>query len=129
MRGLPDTDIPVRFVGDGIKIYNHLGSEELNKLIIQSEYILARSGYSTIMDLIKLKRTAILVPTPGQTEQEYLGRYLHEKKWMYSVPQKNFNLEKTLRDFQKVKLELPEMPDSPLETVVKDFLNKISLQH
>ncbi len=129
VRGLPDTDMPVRFLGDGIKIYNHLRSEELNKLIIQSEYILARSGYSTIMDLIKLKRTAILVPTPGQTEQEYLGSYLHEKKWMYSVPQKNFNLEKTLRNFQKEKLELPELPDAPLETVVKDFLNKISLRH
>jgi hypothetical protein len=128
VRGLPETGKPVPFIGEGIKIYNHLGSEDLNKLIIQSEWIIARSGYSTVMDLVKLKRTAVLVPTPGQTEQEYLGRYLHEKKWMYSVPQKNFNLEKTLRAFQKIKLEIPEMPDSPLETVVKDFLDKISLQ-
>ena len=129
VRGLPDTDMPVPFIREGVKVYNHLGSEDLNKLIIQSEWILARSGYSTVMDLVKLKRTAILVPTPGQTEQEYLGRYLHDKKWMYSVPQKNFNLEKTLRAFQKIKLEIPEMPDSPLETVVKDLLNKISSQH
>ena len=70
-------------MNEGIKIYNHLPADKLNELLIRSEYIIARSGYSTIMDLAKIQRNAILVPTPGQTEQEYLARYLHEKKWMY----------------------------------------------
>jgi UDP-N-acetylglucosamine:LPS N-acetylglucosamine transferase len=112
---------------EGIKIYNHLLSDELNNLINESGFIIARSGYSTIMDLVKLKKNAILVPTPGQTEQEYLGHYLHEKKWMYCVSQKNFRLEKALTMFQKEKLILPCVPDSNLKQVVEDFLSKISL--
>jgi UDP-N-acetylglucosamine transferase subunit ALG13 len=125
VRGLPGEEHSIPFLAAGIKIYNHLGSEDMNRLLVESEIILARSGYSTIMDLVKLKRSAILVPTPGQTEQEYLGHILHEKKWMYCVPQKNFNLEKTIQAFKKSDLKLPEMPDAPFEKIVRDFLMKI----
>jgi predicted glycosyltransferase len=127
VRGLPGSELPIPVMREGIKIYNHLLSDELNNLINESGFIIARSGYSTIMDLVKLKKNAILVPTPGQTEQEYLGRYLHEKKWMYCVSQKNFRLEKALTMFQKEKLVLPYLPDSNLQQVVEDFLSKISL--
>lgn len=48
--------------------------EELIDLIIQSEIIISCFGYSTLMDLIALQRSAILVPTIGQTEQEYLAK-------------------------------------------------------
>ena len=47
--------------------------KELMELIIQSEIIISCFGYSTLMDLIALQRSAILVPTTGQTEQEYLA--------------------------------------------------------
>jgi UDP-N-acetylglucosamine:LPS N-acetylglucosamine transferase len=82
----------------------------LNELLNNSEYIVARSGYSTIMDLLAVKKNAILIPTPGQTEQEYLGQYSHEKKWMYSVAQKNFNLQAAMNDFKKAELVLPDVP-------------------
>ncbi|HEY4934991.1 MAG TPA: glycosyltransferase, partial [Puia sp.] len=85
-----------------------------------------RSGYSTIMDLVQMKKNAILVPTPGQTEQEYLGRYMNEKKWMYNVPQKNFNLKNVLSAYQKMEMKLPEIPESNLYQLVKDFLMEIS---
>jgi hypothetical protein len=126
VRGLPGTELPDPIVREGLKIYNHLPADELNKLMITSEFIIARSGYSTIMDLVTLKRNAILVPTPGQTEQEYLARYLDEKKWMFSVPQKNFNLENVLNLYRKMKLELPEIPESNLYQLVKDFLVEVS---
>ena len=32
------------------------------------------------MDLHKLEKKAVFIPTPGQTEQEYLANYLKEKK-------------------------------------------------
>ncbi len=99
----------VPFIRDGLKIYNHLPAEELNELLNRSEFIVARSGYSTIMDLVNLKRNAILVPTPGQPEQEYLGRYMHENKWMFSVPQKKFNIENVLSEFKKAELVTPEI--------------------
>jgi hypothetical protein len=75
---------------------------------------------------VKLKRNAILVPTPGQTEQEYLARYMHEKKWMFSVPQKKFNLKNILNIYQKMEMNLPGIPESNLYHLVKDFLMEIS---
>jgi hypothetical protein len=39
------------------------------------------------MDLISLSRTALLIPTPGQTEQEYLAEYLAEKGWFETITQ------------------------------------------
>jgi UDP-N-acetylglucosamine transferase subunit ALG13 len=126
LRGLPENERPVPFIRNGVSVFNHLSADRLGKIISGSTFIIARSGYSTIMDLVRLKKTAILVPTPGQTEQEYLGHYLNEKKWMYSVQQKNFNIEAAIADFQKAELKLPDMPLSGLENVLDDFLKSVS---
>ena len=81
------------------------------------------------MDLLKLRKNAIVIPTPGQTEQEYLARYLHEKKWMYYSPQKDFDLQNTLSAFKNSTLQFPEISDSPLALVVEDFLKEIALRN
>lgn len=96
VRGKPGSlDNPI--VSTNITIVNHLGSTELQTVMTSSAMIVARSGYSTIMDLIKLNRRAILIPTPGQTEQEYLASYLAEKNWFMTCDQQSILL-KTLRD-------------------------------
>ncbi len=73
-----------------------LNSAELQTVIQQSSVIIARSGYSTIMDLYVLGKKAIFVPTPDQTEQEYLARRCKEKGIAYSMPQDSFNLKVAL---------------------------------
>ncbi|MBN2669574.1 MAG: hypothetical protein JXR60_10130 [Bacteroidales bacterium] len=66
-----------------IKCFNILNTADLNYLLSLSETIVARSGYSTIMDLIRLDKKAILIPTPGQPEQEYLADHHKTKKsWL-----------------------------------------------
>jgi uncharacterized protein (TIGR00661 family) len=75
-----------------IRIYNHLRAEELQKEIAQAAYVISRSGYSTIMDMAALQKKTILIPTPGQTEQEYLAGYLAERKMAMCISQKNFSL-------------------------------------
>lgn len=62
-----------------IEIVNFLTSEELSKAINSSDFVIARSGYTTIMDLAALQKKAFFIPTPGQTEQEYLAKRLKEK--------------------------------------------------
>ncbi len=57
------------------KFFNHLNTKELHQYILKSKLVVCRSGYSSIMDLTVLGKNAILVPTPGQTEQEYLAEY------------------------------------------------------
>jgi UDP-N-acetylglucosamine transferase subunit ALG13 len=70
-----------------ITYYNHLSNEETVKLLRESDTIITRSGYTTIMELISLGRSALLIPTPGQTEQEYLAESLSQKGWFRSVLQ------------------------------------------
>lgn len=62
-----------------IEIVNFLTSEKLSQAINSSGFIIARSGYTTIMDLAALQKKAFFIPTPGQTEQEYLAKRLKEK--------------------------------------------------
>lgn len=74
-----------------ITFYNHLDTSQLKEIIVTSEWIITRSGYSTIMDLLALGKTATLIPTPGQTEQEYLAEYLTGKGWFSTVSQDKLN--------------------------------------
>jgi uncharacterized protein (TIGR00661 family) len=69
--------------------YSHPDEEKMLKLITESKTIITRGGYTAIMELISLGRGAILIPTPGQTEQEYLAKYLASKGWFISVKQKD----------------------------------------
>lgn len=75
------------------KIINFLASTELENAINQSEIVLARSGYSTIMDLAVLGKKVLFIPTPGQFEQEYLAEILDEKLIAPFSTQQNFKVE------------------------------------
>lgn len=100
VRGLPginDASLTPTVISDNIQIKNHLTLKELNLAIEQSEKVICRSGYTTVMDLIKLQKKAILVPTPGQTEQEYLGMNLMKQKLFYCVQQDEFLLNEVIR--------------------------------
>ncbi|MFH2141374.1 MAG: glycosyltransferase [Bacteroidota bacterium] len=95
VRGMPNK----KFIKSNamVDVKDHLNANEMKSAILNAKYIISRAGFSTIMDLIALKRNAILIPTPGQTEQEYLAEYYHEKSVFYSVKQKKFNLETALK--------------------------------
>ena len=96
VRGLPGTEKKIQIENRNVLIHDHLSAELLNKLMQQSVNIIARSGYSTIMDLVTVQQKAILVPTPGQTEQEYLATYLMEKKLFFSCSQENFSIQQAI---------------------------------
>lgn len=97
VRGLPESAEQLPGI-NGVTIVNHLPAAELNIAIQSAEWVICRSGYSSVMDLLRLKHKAILVPTPGQTEQEYLAAYLHSKGIFFTVKEKIFQLEKHLRE-------------------------------
>ena len=61
-----------------VTVYNFMSSEELQEYILKADELICRSGYSSIMDLHALGKllNATLIPTPGQTEQEYLAKYI-----------------------------------------------------
>lgn len=93
--GKPDAPKTVIRSGN-ITFYNHLPSSEMKDMISGSESIISRSGYTTIMDLISLNCSALLIPTPGQTEQEYLAEYLSEMGWFATITQSEIQAETSL---------------------------------
>ena len=79
-----------------LSIKSHLKGKDLNTAILQSELIICRPGYSTIMDLAKLEKKAFFIPTPGQTEQEYLAKNFMQEKICFAQKQSKFDLEKAI---------------------------------
>ncbi len=82
-------------------VVNFLTTEKLQEAIEQSEIIIARSGFSTVMDLAALSKKAIFIPTPGQTEQEYLADTLMKKKIAFSIPQNKLNVLTGINESKK----------------------------
>lgn len=81
---------------DNITIYQHLSSEEQISIMAESKLIIARSGYTTMMEVASLGKNALYIPYKGQTEQEYLAEH-HEKLGnYYSVSQRELNLERDI---------------------------------
>ena len=124
VRGLPGSPSIIPSTGM-IEFYNHLPAEELNKEIAMAEYIISRSGYTTVMDLVKLKKKSILVPTPGQTEQEYLAGYLMQKEIAVSVNQKTFSLTAALQKAANFNYRFIETEDEKLKVAVKEFVQAL----
>ncbi len=83
-------------VEGGVTIVSSMNAHELNDLLLRSACIVSRSGYSSVMDLAALGKRAVLVPTPGQTEQEYVAQRLREQKIFYSEDQNTFTLARAL---------------------------------
>jgi uncharacterized protein (TIGR00661 family) len=95
VRGLPGDRQSLRVSGN-VTVYNHLPSEEMYDILLNAGVVISRSGYSTVMDLMRLKKKSIVIPTPGQTEQEYLAEHLMKYHLAYSVSQDKFELQQAL---------------------------------
>lgn len=84
-----------------IHFHNHLSAEELNNEAMKAELIIGRTGYSTIMDIAALQKKSILIPTPGQTEQEYLADHLMKKRFAFCINQNEFSLLKNIEEARR----------------------------
>jgi uncharacterized protein (TIGR00661 family) len=125
VRGLPSEQEKLNLPGN-ICVYNHLVADELSQKINQASVVISRCGYSTIMDLAVLKKKSILVPTPGQTEQEYLAKHLMEKKFALCINQKKFHLKAALNLSSFFNYDFTSFPsENLLENAVDAFLAQI----
>nr|WP_256259905.1 glycosyltransferase [Winogradskyella luteola] len=84
---------------ENISIYNFMTSQELEIALNESEMVLSRSGYTSIMDYAKLEKKAFLIPTPGQFEQEYLSEKFSSEGIAPSCKQDAFEI-KMLNDIK-----------------------------
>jgi hypothetical protein len=72
VRGLPEASEQLS-KRKNIIFKNFMDLQELSKAMSDAPLVICRAGYSSIMDLLKLNKRAILIPTPGQSEQLYLA--------------------------------------------------------
>ncbi len=75
-----------------VTIFSHVARREMALLFNRARFIISRPGYSTLMELAELGKPALLIPTPGQTEQQYLASRVLQKGWYYSVQQNAINI-------------------------------------
>jgi hypothetical protein len=105
IRGLPLSEKIIPST-EQVIFYNHLPAKYLNEEIGKAEFIISRSGYSTVMDIAALQKKSLLIPTPGQPEQEYLATYLMKKQFSYCVKQDDFSLLKNLKEAEGFQYKL-----------------------
>ena len=103
-----------------ITSYPHLETTSFMELLSKSELIICRSGYSSIMDLYFLQKKVLLIPTPGQTEQEYLAKYHQETHAIYNQKQGEINLKEANFNFIQPKTMIKK-------NQLEEALNNINL--
>ncbi len=92
VKGKLESDQKIEQIGN-TTFYNYMQTEQLEKTINESEIVISRSGYTTVMDLAKLEKKAFFIPTPGQFEQEYLASKYKYEGLMVSSKQGKFKIE------------------------------------
>lgn len=109
-----------------VLFYNHLPAAEMKKIVTGSRSIISRSGYTTIMELISMNCGALLIPTPGQTEQEYLAGYLVEKGWFQAMSQ---NELKTGISLPSTEAKWPSGMIGQSKILLNNALNELLKEH
>ncbi|CAN5670265.1 glycosyltransferase [soil metagenome] len=123
VRGRPDENGQLPSSNKRI-IKNHLATTEMQNAFLQSEYIISRSGYTTIMELLSLGKKSLLIPTPGQTEQKYLAQRLMQQQWCYSCNQED-DLLYQIQQAEKMEYIGPNLGVPVYEKVIDDFLKNL----
>jgi UDP-N-acetylglucosamine:LPS N-acetylglucosamine transferase len=111
---------------DNLEIHGYLTAEILNKKMAACDVIVARSGYSTIMDLAKMGKKAVFIPTPGQTEQEYLVEHL-KSHGIYWKMQDDFELKNVIEKMDVLKvLKMENGNEDLLKIAISEFVFPIT---
>lgn len=93
-----------------VTVYNHLPTEDLQQLVLQSQLIVSRSGYTTVMEMAALGKKMLLIPTPGQTEQEYLAARLQQMQICRAAKQQGLDLANELLQARSQAWETITLP-------------------
>lgn len=83
-----------------VQWYGQVTKQALEPLLQKASMVISRSGYSTLMDMVVMKKKAIIIATPGQTEQEYLALHLHNQGVYFQAVQKSFNLTAAMEEIK-----------------------------
>lgn len=123
VRGLPQASRFIPSTGD-IRFYNHLDSHNYAAEMQKAQWVISRSGYSTIMDIAAMGKQSILIPTPGQSEQEYLSQYLQQKHWALAGNQDTFDLNQLLAEAKQFPYNVSAFKNNRLREEITRLVEK-----
>ncbi len=89
-----------RRIDGRITVHGFLDRAGQQEMLNRARMVVCRSGYTTVMELAELGKRALFIPTPGQTEQEYLARYYAERGYFHAVSQYELDLP---RDIERAR--------------------------
>lgn len=98
---LGKTEKMEKFKEGGVETYSFLPSDKREEFLNRAKLVVSRSGYSTVLDLAVIGCKALMTPTPGQIEQEYLAEYHNKKGSFYCVNQHKIDLCKDVENAKK----------------------------
>ncbi|MDX1913327.1 MAG: glycosyltransferase [Saprospiraceae bacterium] len=116
------------FIAENVEVVSFLTSRELCELLESCSFVVCRSGYSSLMDLAALgNQKALLIPTPGQTEQEYLADRLHRAGVFLMQKQHEVDLASALEQLPTTSGIASETFDQQtFEPILREWLATIS---
>ena len=112
-------------VPTNVEVIHLANSLELNQYMLQSKYIICRSGYTTLMDLMRLKKKALLIPTHGQGEQEYLATHAEHQNYFPFLSQTTFDIDQAMKELDTFNYDFPfnESDFQQYEKVIKEIIS------
>lgn len=111
-----------------LQIYPHLNDTTLAGYMKKAQLVVARPGYSTLMDLACFGKKAAFIPTPGQTEQVYLASRLTRKKHAFCQPQNLFSLHEAWESRHRFT-GIPRLQNkNQLDNTINHFVDHINFE-
>lgn len=110
---------------DNVTVITKPDTEKMREVISSGTSVIARAGYTTVMELVSLGKAGVIIPTPGQTEQEYLSKYLNSNYGFTSLAQKHISrVDSVISEMETHPM--PVLPDSAalLEDALKRLFEK-----
>jgi len=88
----------------GVTYYGYLSPARQEEMMNRASFFISRSGYTTLMELAEMDmKAALLIPMPGQTEQEYLADYYESRGWFHHTHQDRLSLQTDIEACQGFK--------------------------
>ena len=120
VRGIPDEKESIERA-EQLTVINQASEKELKSLLETSEVVVCRSGYTGVMELASAGKRAVLIPTPGQPEQEYLAEYLSSYPLFSCIKQDEFTFSRLLLAAENTQNHSFSFSSGLLTEVIQDL--------
>lgn len=108
-----------------VRRVSHLNGPALTGALLDADLVVSRTGYTTLMDLVHLGLNALLIPTPGQAEQEYLGKLHAGTRRFLAQPQDALDVQAGLVALERSSKLNTAGPVDALERALQDWSSLI----